>query len=67
MTIKQIKIDREQCIGCGNCVALAPDAFILGIDEEKAEVKAGWEEVPPEELRCACDACPVQAIILEEE
>ncbi len=64
--IVAVKIDEERCIGCGSCVALAPEAFAIGLEEGKAEVKGDWGKVPPEKLRCARDACPVQAIILKE-
>jgi ferredoxin len=66
MKIKRIKIDRERCVGCGSCAIVAPDAFVLDINEGKAEVKEGWEKVPPNDLRRARDICPVQAIVLEE-
>lgn len=67
MKVTAIKIDRERCIGCGSCVALAPDAFAADPEEGKAEVKEGWEKVSSEDLRRACDSCPVQAITLEEQ
>lgn len=62
--IEQIKIDQQKCIGCGSCAFLAPDAFDTA--EGKAKVKPGWKKVLPEDLRRACDFCPVQAITLEE-
>jgi ferredoxin len=65
MKIKSVKIDKERCIGCGSCAALAPAAFTVDIEESKAEVKEGWEKVPPNDLRRAATACPVQAITLE--
>jgi len=66
MEVTRIKIDQERCLGCGACVAVAPDAFILNYKEGKAEVREGWEKVSPEDLRRACESCPVQAISLEE-
>lgn len=66
MKIKLVKIDKERCIGCGSCVALAPDAFTMDIEEGKAEVKEDWKKVSPDALRRACTACPVQVITLEE-
>lgn len=65
--VRQIKIDNERCIGCGSCAVLAPDAFVLDSNVEKAKVKEGWEKVSAEDLRCARDICPVQAIALEEK
>jgi ferredoxin len=35
MKIKSVKIDKERCIGCGSCAALAPAAFTVDIEESK--------------------------------
>jgi len=67
MKIKQIKIDRERCIGCGSCTILMPDVFSLDTAGGKAKGEEGWEEVSAEDLQRARDACPVQAITLEEK
>lgn len=63
--IKKIIIDQKKCIGCGTCVALAPEVFELGPDG-KARVKnlkGGGEET----IKLAAESCPVQAISIEEE
>ena len=65
-SIRGIKIDQEGCIGCGSCAVLAPDAFELNTSKVKAEVRKGWEKVSPENLRRACEVCPVQAVTIEE-
>jgi len=65
--IDQIKIDQQKCIGCGSCAVAVPNAFVLDSTVGKVKVKEGWEKVPAEDLRRACDACPVQAITLEEK
>lgn len=53
-------VDKEKCIGCGTCVALAPKTFKLD-DEGKAEVveSPGDDE---EKIREAVESCPVEAI-----
>lgn len=60
------RIDRQRCIGAGNCVALAPTAF----DWLNGELlKAGIVDptsVDDELLRQAALSCPTQAIVLEE-
>jgi len=63
--IMKIKVDREACIGCGTCVALAPNTFNLDV-EGKSEVAnaAGDPEV---DIKKAVEACPVDAIKIEEE
>ena len=56
----KIKIDKDKCIGCGTCIALAPNTFQLN-DENKSVVKD--EKGDPEETVLeAAKACPVGAI-----
>jgi ferredoxin len=56
----KITIDKNLCIGCGTCVAIAPKSFRLS-DEGKAEVvePPGDNEAMVKE---AIDSCPVAAI-----
>ena len=55
----------EDCISCGACVDICPEVFDMP-DGEKAFPKVN---PVPEELESsaqeACEACPVDAIILE--
>jgi len=56
----------DECISCGACVDICPEVFDI-VDGEKATVKV--DEVDPElqaSAREACEACPVDAIILED-
>jgi len=56
----RIVIDRNQCVGFGDCVKEAPEGFKL--DEETVAVFVAPETVERERLLRACDACPVDAI-----
>jgi len=56
----RIAIDRELCVGFGDCVTAAPEAF--GLDEETLARFLAPEKVEREQLLRACDACPVDAI-----
>ncbi|HYK83017.1 MAG TPA: ferredoxin [Gemmatimonadales bacterium] len=56
----RIVIDRDQCVGFGDCVKAAPEGFRLGDDTVAAFVRP--EAVAREQLLRACDACPVDAI-----
>jgi len=58
--MKKINIDKNFCLGCGTCVAIAPKSFKLGTDG-KAEV---IEPVGDDEkiIKEAIDSCPVSAI-----
>jgi len=62
LKITEVKIDREKCIGTGNCVDLAPKVFELD-DEGKSTVidKSGADD---ETLKEAAESCPVEAITL---
>ncbi len=56
----RVCIARDLCVGFGDCVTAAPEAFRL--DTEEIVVFVRPEEVERELLLRACDACPVDAI-----
>jgi ferredoxin len=56
----RIRIDRELCVGFGDCVTAAAEAFQL--DAEGLAVFVDPARVERERLLRACDACPVDAI-----
>jgi ferredoxin len=56
----KVQIDRALCVGFGDCVTGAPEAFAL--DSESLVVFVAPEQVGREKLLEACDACPVDAI-----
>lgn len=56
----RVVIDRDQCVGFGDCAKEAPDGFKL--DDETIAVFVTPENVERERLLRACDACPVDAI-----
>lgn len=58
-----IKIDKEKCIGCGTCVALAPNTFKMN-DDGKAEVLNQVGD-NTDTIQMAIDSCPTQAIMKE--
>lgn len=58
----KVKVNKDACIGCGLCVATAPDTF--GFDDEgKAEVVG--DVADEASVEGAVGSCPVGAI--EEE
>ena len=61
-----MKIKVEGCIGCGACLGVAPDVFVMndeGVSTPKEkEVSAEHEEA----VRDAMEVCPVGAISEEE-
>jgi ferredoxin len=56
----RVVIDRDQCVGFGDCVKEAPEGFTL--DDLSLAVFVNPEAVERERLLRACDACPVDAI-----
>jgi ferredoxin len=61
----RVVIDREQCVGFGDCVKEAPEGFKL--DEDTIAVFIDPEAVERERLLRACDSCPVDAITVWDE
>lgn len=58
----RVEVDRELCIGSGDCVASAPNVFELD-DEDKAIV-LDPDAAPVEEILEAAGNCPVTAIFI---
>ncbi|OGN97311.1 MAG: hypothetical protein A2Z77_02530 [Chloroflexi bacterium RBG_13_51_36] len=59
-----VKVDRELCIGVGNCVVIAPTVFEL--DDQNKVVVLDPGSVDEETLMEAAKSCPQNAIILED-
>jgi ferredoxin len=58
-------VDREACIGCGNCEAVCPAVFALDDDGKSAVIV---EAIAEESEACAKEAkemCPASAITIE--
>jgi ferredoxin len=61
----KVRVDKDLCDGYQNCIAICPEVFEM--EDDVAVVKL--EDVPQElqdKCRDAADACPVDAIIIEE-
>ena len=61
----RVRIDRNLCVGFGDCIEGAPEAFVL--DDEGLAVFKAPETVERARLLAACDACPVDAITVWNE
>lgn len=51
-----VKVDKKKCIGCGACVAVCPDGFVM---------EGSFAKVKNKDASCIDDAiesCPVEAI-----
>jgi ferredoxin len=61
----QVRILRHECCGHAECVELAPGVFAL--DSKNKAVVLDPESVSPEILVEAAEACPCQAILVEDD
>ena len=61
----KVRIDRNLCIGLGNCVAVAPTMFKL--DKSNKAVVLKSESVDEDTLMSAAESCPENAVIIEDD
>jgi ferredoxin len=61
----KVRIDRNLCIGLGNCVAVAPTVFKL--DKSNKAVVIKQESVDEDTLMSAAESCPENAVIIEDD
>jgi ferredoxin len=60
------EVDRDKCIGSGNCVFWAPATFELDDDEGLASIlDPAGDDI--ERIRVAVDGCPAKALSLHFE
>jgi ferredoxin len=61
----KVSVDRDLCIGVGNCVAFAPTVFAF--DEENKAIVLDPSSVDDDTLLAAAESCPESAIIVEDD
>jgi ferredoxin len=61
----KVRIDRDLCVGIGNCVAVAPAVFKL--DKENKATVQDQSSVSEEKLMSAAESCPLNAVIVEDD
>ncbi len=58
----KVKVNRDACIGCGACEAIAPNVFELN-DEGLSTVKVlKVEQEEEDDVKEAIESCPTEAI-----
>ncbi len=62
----KVHVDKETCIGCGVCVAIAPKYFKIGDDGKSEAIKEEVESGDEELVRTAAQSCPTGSIKIEE-
>ena len=61
----KVRVDKEACVGDETCISICPEVFKMEDDVATTTM----EDVPPDlqdTCREAADACPVEAITIEE-
>ena len=61
----RVIIDRNLCIGIGNCVAIAPTVFQL--DAEGKAIALDTSSIDENTVLEAAKSCPVIAIMVEDD
>lgn len=61
----RVEVDRDLCIGSGDCVATEPDVFLL--DDEGKAVVLDPDAVATDDIVEAARNCPVTAIFVTGE
>lgn len=56
----EVRVDRERCMGSGNCAFRSPETFDL--DDECIAVVVGDPAADAERVRHAVDECPTGAL-----
>ena len=62
---RRIVVDRERCIGSGNCCFYAPNTFDLDDELKSVVVDPGGDD--PADVRAAVEGCPVSAISIQDD
>lgn len=62
----KVKVDRDLCIGAATCVAVAPMTYVMDSEAKAIILKTAVNDVPDTVIEAA-KACPVAAIIIEDE
>jgi ferredoxin len=61
----EVEIDRDVCMGSGNCVFEAPGAFAL--DDDSIATVVDPTAVPEDKIIAAARKCPTQAISVRRD
>jgi ferredoxin len=62
---RRIVVDRDRCIGSGNCSFYAPNTFDL--DDEMKSVVIDPTGDDAGDVRAAVEGCPVNAISIQDD
>jgi ferredoxin len=67
MKIKDLKVNKELCIGCGLCASICKEVFKLDKDGKSGVVEGVDYDKHADHIDQAAASCPVAAITFKEE
>lgn len=62
--MKKIRVNERTCIGCGNCVRIDSEHFVMDYTVRKSVPKS-QKDTDSAKVEQAIEGCPVDAISLE--
>ena len=63
----KVVVNRDNCIGCGACESICPEAFQIDDEGISTVVCKNFNEIDQDALNDAVEGCPTQAIEKTEE
>ncbi|MCK1797004.1 ferredoxin [Streptomyces sp. XM4193] len=63
----RVTVDRDQCVGAGQCVLNAPDVFDQDDDGVVVLMTEGPDSQDRDAVRAAGDLCPSRSITVHED
>jgi ferredoxin len=69
----KLRLERNECVGCGSCVALCAELFDIASDGRSSIKDVELKDVQEKELdevscsKDAAESCPVNCIHIEED
>ena len=61
----KVKVNKDKCIGCGQCVSICEDVFTFDDDNFATVIESPVKDEHEEDAKTAVESCPTEAI--EEE
>lgn len=61
----KVKVNKEKCIGCGQCISICEDVFDFDDDNLAKVIQSPVNDDNKEDAMAALESCPTAAI--EEE
>lgn len=63
----KVKVNKEDCIGCGACHAIAPEVFEMDDEGFATVIVDVVDKGMEDDVRDAVEGCPTSAIVYIEE